>query len=292
MSKTVQRLLTFFIGIPLIVGIVFLSYFNHLILNIVISVISVIAATEMYNIFSKKTVLFNKFLLQLFTILLPIGTYLLILFGKSTTYIAWLLLFEILILLGVEVYTHKSFDDSNQRITASVFILLYCGYMITFVSRMGAFKDSTIIICIFLLAVFMCDSIAWLFGVLLGKNNRGVFAVSPNKSIAGFCGGFLGSIASCVLAWFLSGPIFQKDILSGSVWKAILLGFLCAISSITGDLVESVFKRSSGEKDSGNIIPGRGGILDSIDSILFSAPVFYIIFYILYSPEFQSQIIK
>ncbi len=288
MNKTVQRLLTFFIGIPVVVGIVFLSYFNHLIFNIVICVVSVIATSEMYNMFSKKTVLYNKFLLQLFALLLPVGTYILMSFGKNSTYITWVLLFEILFLLGIEVYTHKTFEDSNQRITSSAFILIYCGYMLTFLSRMANFKESTIIICIFLLSVFMCDSIAWLFGVLLGKNNRGVFPVSPNKSIAGFFGGFLGSIASCVLAWFILEQILQKNILSGGVWKAIVLGFLCAISSITGDLAESVFKRSCDEKDSGNIIPGRGGILDSIDSIVFSAPVFYIVFYILYSPAFQT----
>ena len=62
------------------------------------------------------------------------------------------------------------------------------------------------------------------------------------------------------------------------------MGFAVATAGITGDLIESVFKRSAGVKDSGSIIPGRGGILDSIDSILTAAPVYYILVYILYNP--------
>lgn len=106
--------------------------------------------------------------------------------------------------------------------------------------------------------------------MLLGRNNKGFLKASPNKSIAGFCGGFAGSILSGVLSWCL-----WRDIFTGSIIKLVLLGALISITSIIGDLVESVLKRSSECKDSGSIVPGRGGILDSIDSILFSAPVFY-----------------
>ncbi|MCI7397280.1 MAG: phosphatidate cytidylyltransferase, partial [Spirochaetia bacterium] len=61
-------------------------------------------------------------------------------------------------------------------------------------------------------------------------------------------------------------------------------GILIAFSSIVGDLAESVFKRSADVKDSGHIIPGRGGVLDSIDSIVMSAPVFYLLFSIFFGP--------
>ena len=123
----------------------------------------------------------------------------------------------------------------------------------------------------------MSDSIAWLFGILLGKNNRGIFKASPNKSIAGFIGAFIGSIATGILCFYI-----WRDIYTGSIIKMILISIFCTISSIVGDLAESVLKRSTGVKDSGSIIPGRGGVLDSIDSIVMTAPLFYgliIIFY-------------
>ena len=72
------------------------------------------------------------------------------------------------------------------------------------------------------------------------------------------------------------------EIFNGSFVKAIILGILIATSGIIGDLVESVFKRSSEIKDSGNVILGRGGLLDSIDSILYAAPIFYVAVHFLY----------
>ena len=113
--------------------------------------------------------------------------------------------------------------------------------------------------------------------MLLGKNNRGVVAASPNKSVAGFAGGYVGCILASLIAQAALPHIF-----SGSLWKSIVFGVLVASAAIVGDLVESVFKRSAGVKDSGVIMPGRGGVLDSIDSLLFAAPVFYLSLLMLY----------
>ena len=126
--------------------------------------------------------------------------------------------------------------------------------------------------------VFFCDSLAWFFGVLFGKNNRGFIKASPNKSIVGFAGGFLGSICGGILSYFIWPEVFE-----GSIVKIIVIGFILAFSSIVGDLIESVFKRSVGVKDSGHIVPGRGGALDSIDSLLMSAPIFYLLISIFYN---------
>ena len=141
-------------------------------------------------------------------------------------------------------------------------------------------KNITVpVVCVFILMVFMCDSIAWFLGVLFGKGNRGIVKASPNKSCIGFLGGFIGSVGAGILGYYLWPQIF-----SGSVLKIIFTGLCMALSSIVGDLTESVFKRSSGIKDSGKIIPGRGGILDSIDSIVVSAPIFYLLVSILFGP--------
>ena len=126
--------------------------------------------------------------------------------------------------------------------------------------------------------VFMCDSIAWLFGITMGKTNRGIVKASPNKSIAGFVGGFLGALLSGILFRF-----FLPEIFTGSVFKIILLAIITAFASIVGDLTESVVKRSASIKDSGRLIPGRGGLMDSIDSIVMAAPIYFIISNILYN---------
>ena len=75
---------------------------------------------------------------------------------------------------------------------------------------------------------------------------------------------------------------FFPDVFEGHIIKAVCLGFFTASASILGDLAESVFKRSAGFKDSGRVMPGRGGMLDSIDSLLMAAPVYYIAAKLLY----------
>ena len=123
-----------------------------------------------------------------------------------------------------------------------------------------------------MILVFISDSAAWLFGMLFGKNNRGLIAASPNKSIAGFIGAYLGSIGIAILIKF---TLWKEIFGELSLIKLILLAICVTTTSIIGDLAESVFKRSSGCKDSGNIILGRGGALDSIDSLLASPHLFF-----------------
>lgn len=287
MTKLTQRLLTFFIGIPMVLGIVFIDYWNHLPINALACIVSAAAADELYRMFQKKTPLLNRKLLIILSCIMPLIEYLLISFGKfsaGTEYSTWAFLIAAMILMGTEAFGHTSFEESNKRLPASVFIVFYCGFLFTFITRITLFKEATIFLGLFLFTVFMNDSLAWLFGVLLGKNNRNIFAASPNKSIAGFAGGILGAIASCILAKYIWPELFR-----GPLYYSVILGFLTSIAAITGDLIESVFKRSSEIKDSGNVIPGRGGILDCIDSIVFSAPIFYVASYFLFHPEMISK---
>lgn len=279
MNKIVKRLLIFFIGIPSVLGIVIFNFHYHLPLNILMIVCSVIATMELYMILKHNTPILPFPLITALTVSLPLSAYIFALTNVSLDYTNWVFLIAVLIIMGWEAVSSKLFTSSNTKIAASILIVFYSGFLFTFMTRMTLFRHSSIFICVFLFSVFICDSLAWFFGVLFGKNNRGRVACSPNKSIAGFIGGYAGSIAAGIIAHLL-----WTDIFTGSILKGIALGFAVATAGITGDLIESVFKRSAGVKDSGSIIPGRGGILDSIDSILTAAPVYYILIYILYKP--------
>jgi phosphatidate cytidylyltransferase len=272
MNKLLQRLLIFFIGIPLVIGVVCLKAYNHLALHVLILFAALLSSEELYSIFSRSMYVQPKAFV-LFSSILPALTGLVCALVSTTyEYINFSLLISFLIILSYEVFTARTFEKSNQRLASSIFTVFYGGYLITYISRMTSHINSIQFIATFLFMVFMCDSFAWFFGVLLGKNNRGVVAASPNKSIAGFIGGYIGAVLAGLIGWAVWPSVFY-----GTVLKTILLGIVIATSGIIGDLVESVFKRSANCKDSGVIIPGRGGILDSIDSILFSAPIYYIL---------------
>jgi phosphatidate cytidylyltransferase len=125
------------------------------------------------------------------------------------------------------------------------------------------------------------DSLAWVFGILFGKNNRNFIAASPNKSIAGFVAGLAASTLVGMGIALLFPKIFMSARFAPLV-SGVILGVLTGIAGMLGDLAESALKRSAGVKDSGFIIPGRGGVLDSIDSLAFAAPVYYVVYRLLF----------
>lgn len=115
---------------------------------------------------------------------------------------------------------------------------------------------------------FLSDTVAYFVGRAVGKHPL-YPAVSPNKTIEGAVGGLFGG----VLAQLGMGTFW---LLPELAWTdAVILGVLGSIFGQSGDLVESMLKRSCGVKDSGNVLPGHGGILDRVDALLFVAPLVY-----------------
>ncbi|BEV70088.1 hypothetical protein Bb109J_c3508 [Bdellovibrio bacteriovorus] len=119
---------------------------------------------------------------------------------------------------------------------------------------------------IFLLAVvFAGDTLAYVFGVLFGKN-KVMPSVSPKKSWQGSIGGIIGSVAAGLICWLFLFP-------ENSVGVFLLLGGISGFVGQFGDFFESLLKRVADVKDSGKIMPGHGGVLDRVDGVLFASPV-------------------
>ena len=115
--------------------------------------------------------------------------------------------------------------------------------------------------------IWVNDSFAFLIGKNFGKHK--LFpSVSPKKTIEGFIGGLVFSLLAALL--------ISKFNLDFSMLNWLIISVLVSALGTTGDLVESKFKRQAGIKDSGNIMPGHGGILDRLDSLLFAAPFVYL----------------
>lgn len=126
-----------------------------------------------------------------------------------------------------------------------------------------------------LLSTFATDTSAFFVGRLLGRSPMAP-SISPGKTWEGAVGGFVGAIvASLVLAWLLG--------LSVSMWQVVLLGVLVGIFAQVGDLAESLLKRAAGVKDAGALVPGHGGILDRLDSVVFTVVVvYYVLVWVIY----------
>ena len=118
----------------------------------------------------------------------------------------------------------------------------------------------------YLFIVWANDVCAYLVGVTMGKH-RMCERISPKKSWEGFFGGVIGALGMGALGAVVVG---------GSVAMWLVLAAIVAVTGVLGDLVESMFKRESGIKDSGNILPGHGGMLDRFDAVLISSPFAFI----------------
>jgi phosphatidate cytidylyltransferase len=118
-----------------------------------------------------------------------------------------------------------------------------------------------------MVTIWVTDSAAYFLGMSFGKH-RNIFAASPQKSIEGFISGIIAAFITA----FLLGMLFGYTNV-----QIIAMAVAAGIFGQFGDLFESILKRDAGVKDSSNLLPGHGGILDRFDSLLFAAPVLYLL---------------
>jgi phosphatidate cytidylyltransferase len=129
-----------------------------------------------------------------------------------------------------------------------------------------------IIIGIFVL-IWTNDTFAYIVGKSIGKTKL-LERISPKKTIEGFFGGLSFTI--------VAGYLIAEYYIEGATEIWIVISFIVGIFGTIGDLIESKFKRIAGVKDSGKIMPGHGGVLDRLDSVIFVAPILFLYYQILY----------
>jgi len=287
MKKIIERLLVFIIGIPAVFALVILlPHYRNLALNIVTILFSSMGTVEFSFLLEKKKIFISKVESFILGAVIPLAFTLVISFELPEWIIPVLIMAGAGWILLTKVFSKSSeIEPITEQITGKFSLLVYPGLFICWLVIMGAWENPAATL-LFLFVTFSSDSVAWLFGSLFGTNNRGIIPVSPNKSIAGFIGGVLGSVIVAVGAAFIFPNTFiylNREIPSGKMAiMAAILGFCTGIAASLGDLAESAIKRSCDSKDSGNLMLGRGGVLDSIDSIAVAAPVFYLLFNIFF----------
>ncbi|NLW48486.1 MAG: phosphatidate cytidylyltransferase [Firmicutes bacterium] len=152
---------------------------------------------------------------------------------------------------------------------ANLFGTVYIGFMFAYILllRFIPGNNGLVYVLFTVLVTWANDSAAFFIGINFGKHKLSP-KISPKKSIEGSIGGLGGGLlGAAVLSWYFQKPIGLM----------LVLGCIVVVAGQFGDLVESVIKRNAGVKDSGNFLPGHGGVLDRFDSLLLSAPVVYYI---------------
>ncbi len=180
-------------------------------------------------------------------------------------------------LLGI--LSRQVFDRTQATpvvtMAVTLFGMLYVPWLFNYVSYIKYLPETAgtgqFLILFLLIVTKITDIGAYLVGKNFGRHKL-LPEVSPKKTWEGFAGG----LAAAVLTSWLLALLLPKQLGAISPQAAPILGLVIAVVSVVGDLAESVVKRDTASKDSGTLIPGIGGALDLIDSILFTAPVLYL----------------
>jgi len=155
-----------------------------------------------------------------------------------------------------------------RDVTAGIFTLIYLPLAAVFVALMLVEPDGAQRAFLFVVLTVCSDTGGYLAGILIGKHPM-VPAISPKKSWEGLG----GSAALCLAA----GALLMPNLVGGHLWQGLLLGAAAVAVSTLGDLVESMIKRDLQIKDMGHLLPGHGGVMDRLDSLLVMAPVVWIL---------------
>ncbi len=266
MSNPIKRIITAFICIVLIIASLLLGKYTY---ALILFTVNLVALFEFFNIISDKN-------------LYP-GRYLGIAFGSVVFILSFIIsskivdnqLYLILIPFSVLVFIFELFrnkPDPFINVAVTFLGVIYISVPLSVLNYL-AFPASNLfsytysIILGYLILIWTNDTSAYIFGMTIGKHKL-FKRISPKKTWEGFFGGAIITIA---VAWLIPG-------LFDSLNRTDLLVFGGIISTIgvAGDLSESMLKRSMNIKDTGNILPGHGGILDRIDSILLTSPLVFL----------------
>lgn len=177
------------------------------------------------------------------------------------------LLATLVCIISVPLLSRSPLEQGLRDGAMTLFGVLYLGLTLGTLSMTRLLPLGEWLIFFLLLVTWASDTGAYLVGTLCGRH-RLAPTISPKKTVEGLVGGLIAAIIAGYAArwWFL------PDV---SGLDCLILATLLTITGLWGDLTESAMKRSVGMKDSGGILPGHGGMLDRLDSLLFTAPVFY-----------------
>ncbi|WP_081737811.1 phosphatidate cytidylyltransferase [Arthrobacter sp. H41] len=158
--------------------------------------------------------------------------------------------------------------DATRSIMAGTFTLLWVPFLLSFAMLLVRADGGQLVIATLLLLVVANDTFGYIVGATFGKHAMAP-KISPKKSWEGFGGSIGGAV--------LVGVLCSVFLLGEPVWVGLLLAVATVAAATAGDLAESMIKRELGVKDMGTILPGHGGVMDRLDSIVFASPMAYLL---------------
>ncbi len=238
------------------------------ILFAVLLAISLIGVSELYSAMGVHQKGFTS--LEIVGYIGTVLYYLSLLWIKTDKFSMMILLFTLVLIMSVYVFTYPKYRA--EQIMAALFGVIYVAVMLSYIYKTRMLDGGAWLVGLIFLSSWGSDTCAYCVGMLIGKHKMAP-VLSPKKSIEGGIGGFLGAALLGALYALLISSINHAD-----GHTPLMYAVICAVGaliSMIGDLAASAIKRNKGIKDYGKLIPGHGGILDRFDSVIFTAPFIY-----------------
>ena len=269
MKELIKRTVTGAVFVAVVIGAILYSSYSFALLFFIVNLLALV---EFYSLMQKHEMPVQKYSGIILGSLLFLNFFFLL---NNLSFIEALIIFPalFLILFSVELFLNRPHPFTNiaHTLTGIVYITVPLVMFIGIPYQVTAFHSYQRFVVIgYFVILWTSDTFAYLIGTWIGKHKL-FERVSPHKSWEGVIGGLIfGWIAAYILSgWYTKFSLTQ--------W--MLTATVIVVTGVLGDLVESMFKRSIGVKDTGHILPGHGGVLDRFDALFFSAPFVFITIY-------------
>lgn len=265
-NNTSIRIIVAIIAIPLILAV---CYFGEIYFLIFATSIALLAFHEYAGMLEKKAIKVSKTVGFISVLVLLLNSY----FSYLETEIIFFAISLLVLLSGLPWKGDSPIADMGGTILGIMYVGLLSSALVLirefYNDIPGMYLNGGLLIIAVMATIWVCDSAAFFLGVAFGKHKL-YPKVSPKKSWEGGIAGFVFSILAMIALHYSFLDFLNFE-------TAIIMGIVIGLFGQAGDFIESLFKRDSGVKDSSALIPGHGGIMDRFDSLIYSAPLIYII---------------
>lgn len=276
MGNLTRRVVVAVIGVPLAVGLV---YTGDLPLALFLAALAALGASELFRL-TRASGGAEPFATVGVTLAaaVPLVAHLVRLGWVGAPLAAGGVLF--VAVLGLAVWTRAPDERPLEAVAITVFGVLYCGGTLAFAYALRHHRWSvtaasgTALVLYPVVLTWMTDIGGYVVGRWFGRRKL-MESISPAKTVAGAVGGTIVAVIAAVV--YNTSVLRPQAQLALAPWTALAFGLVVGIAAQVGDLAESLLKRQAGAKDSSNLLPGHGGILDRLDSLYFALPVAYLI---------------
>lgn len=262
----IERILSIVISVP----IIFLcTYFGGIPFFLLVTLLALVSVNEFYNLMKKKG--FTPFYTigNIFTLFITSFAQFTLKHPNWEPASSAILTAAIIITFSAGVFIKRT-AVSTANIAITLLGILYIGWLFSFLVLVRSLTPHGAYLFFLMISIWANDIVAYLVGKKIGKTQLSPY-ISPKKTLEGAVAGFFTAILASYVFYLLAKQfLVQTDLI-----HYLILGGIIGIIGQISDLAESLIKRDAGVKDSSNLVPGHGGVLDRMDSFIFTAPLLY-----------------